>query len=112
MSEFSESKEGGTAETQQPTSKSWYSVEVPSSHIGTGRKETHKLFVYAKDVIDALGRTRKMRGWKRNLKGENRFPNIRQLTPQEVNELTERIKAENVKLGLAKKRGFYGKGEK
>jgi hypothetical protein len=93
--------------------KRWFSVLVPSAHVagGGGRTDNHVNYVYACNVIDALNRVRRMRGWKRDI-GSNTFPEIRALTDEEIDVLEETITViPNVSMTQAKKLGFYGRRE-
>lgn len=89
----------------------WFSVLVPSAHVdgGGGRAGNHINYVYASNVIDALNRVKRMRGWKRDI-GRNTFPEIRPLTQEEIKALEETITVTpNVSITQARKLGFYGR---
>ncbi len=104
--------------SQQPERKnvpenSWYLVEVPSSHkVTTTRKdrsETHPIYVYARDTVNALDKAKRMRGWQRH-HGQI-FPSIRELTPEEERELKVKMEEAGIRLRWAKRYGFYGDRE-
>lgn len=94
--------------------KRWFSVIVPSAHVegGGARTGDHANYVYATNVIDALDRLKRMRGWKRN-GPRNFFPEISELSDEEVKKLKEAIEnTPNVNISQAKKSGFYGRRER
>jgi hypothetical protein len=103
-----------TRHSKRPeVARRWFSVLVPSAHVdgGGGRTDNHVNYVYASNVIDALNRVSRMRGWKRNI-GSHTFPEIRALTDEEIEVLEETITViPNVNMTQAKTLGFYGRRE-
>ena len=87
----------------------WFSVQVQAAHLGAGKTADMVNYVFATNLLDALDKAKGMRGWKRGLVGKRPFPNIRELTEEEVIDLEEVIRhTSNVRMSQAKKGGFYG----
>ncbi|EKD86752.1 MAG: hypothetical protein ACD_37C00158G0002 [uncultured bacterium] len=61
-------------ETSPKVNSKWFSVEVSSAHLGAGKRDHHVNYVYAANVIDALSKVKRMRGWKRNIVGSHSSP--------------------------------------
>lgn len=99
----------------QPTPKKWFAFQVATAHRDNNydSEERHTNYVLATDLLDALNKAKKMRGWKRDIdRVKGRIPGIRQLTDEEV-LILEQIVKERIP-GLAwkkvKEEGFlYGR---
>lgn len=64
--------------------KSWYRLNVPGAHVGIGRGQERLIYVYARDVVDALRRAKHVGGWKKSIDSW-RFPDIRPLAVANLN---------------------------
>lgn len=92
-----------TSEKERPKNR-WYRVAVRSAHVGIG-DETHYNYVYAPDAVKALGRAKRMRGWKRDI-----LPDINEMTTEEEGFLIAIIKElGEITVKEAKRGGYYGK---
>ena len=83
-------------------SKKWYHIDAEFGHVGTGRGTPITLYIYARNVTQALNRYRYVPGIKDRL----RIPSIRQLTDEESVKLEGEIKESGYDIRRAKHHGY------
>ncbi len=81
----------------------WFLAIVKTAHKGAGSEDTHVNFVWANDAAEALGKSQRMRGFKRDS-----IPNVGELTEDGARQLESIIETSGISLTKAKKGGFYG----
>ena len=64
----------------------WYRVVAPSAHLGSCKTGEHTNFVFANNAVEAWGKAKKIRGWKRD-----QTPDIRELNEEEIIDLLKMI---------------------
>ena len=82
--------------------ENWYKLKIILAHQGAGSKEEAIAYVYARDILGARKRHKRMGGVKRSI-----LPSISTLSATETKELEGRIITEGrMSLDEAKERGY------
>jgi hypothetical protein len=84
----------------------WFSVIVSSAHLGAGRRGDHTICVEADNTIGALDKAKQYPGWKRGIRGSHVFPEIRELTEEEAQDLVQSIRGAGLSLPRAQEVGI------